>query len=160
MKAKFNGTHQNAINYSNKKELVNQMQLVAYKSGQFDRVVDARFYMGRSSQSSTVYCSVWIHGKGFYTSGKGSAGGYGYHKESAALAASLESAGVTLYGTPGGVRRWEYNTNGELTATEYAAATRADLRKQSDIGGVGETAMREALEAIARALGYRKFTIV
>ena len=160
MKAKFNGSHHSAINYSHQKELVNQMQLVAYQSGKFDTVVDARFYMGRSSQSSTVYCFVWIHGKGFYTSGRGSAGGYGYYKESAALAYALDSAGVTLYGSPGGVRRWAYDTNRELTAVEHAAATRADLRKQSDIGGVGETAMREALEAIARALGYRKFTIV
>jgi hypothetical protein len=53
--------------------------------------------------------------------GSGSAGGYGYHRPSAAAQEAIENAGFTL-------------------------ANRID--------GVGESAMREAVLAIAAALGY------
>jgi hypothetical protein len=63
----------------------------------FTTVIDARIYMGRSSQASTVYASVWIHTRnGVHMGGHGSAGGYGYHKESAALYDAFDSAGVTF----------------------------------------------------------------
>lgn len=49
--------------------------------------------------ASVVYCSVWIrqpgHGSPSFA-GHGSAGGYGYHKESAALEAAMHSAGIKL----------------------------------------------------------------
>jgi len=63
----------------------------------FSHPITVRWYMGRSSQASTVYCSVWIgaRGEGYYT-GRGQAGGYGYHKTSAAFAAAVRSAGITL----------------------------------------------------------------
>ena len=55
----------------------------------------------------------------------GRATGYGYHKASAALQAAFDSAGVgiTLAGAP------------------------------ASISGLGEAAMRDALEAVARAAG-------
>jgi len=127
----------NARNYSGEKELVNRLQLVVFRPSEkkgtddrhdqrFVRAIDARFWMGRSSQASTVYCSVWIYqqttGGGFdYHGGTGSAGGFGYHKESAALDEALRSAGVTL-STP--------------------------------IHGAGDHAMEAALRAVARAAGY------
>ena len=60
-------------------------------------VLDARFYMGRSNSAHTVYCSVWIRTKAGRTlTGRGQAGGYGYHKRSAALDAAIRSAGIDL----------------------------------------------------------------
>lgn len=68
-------------------------------------VVDARFWMSRRAGASVVYCSVWIRTRlgcadaptpPRWLSGRGSAGGYGYHKESAAFADALRSAGIEL----------------------------------------------------------------
>ena len=53
--------------------------------------------------------------------------GYGYHKESAAIAAAIESAGISL---------------------------------DTDISGVGDGAIKEALSAIANALGFERLLIV
>ena len=56
---------------------------------------EARFY----GSGQTVYCVIWIHGWHYHTEsarGYGKAGGYGYHKPSAALSAALKAAGVTL----------------------------------------------------------------
>jgi hypothetical protein len=104
----------NALNLQGDKELINRIRIIAtnprfreyatqsyYKAHpsrlaahRFITVCDARFFMGRSASASTVYCSAWIHGKdGSYYSGKGDAGGYGYHKESAALECALDAAG-------------------------------------------------------------------
>ena len=55
-------------------------------------VVTARFYY----PTSVAYCCVWIHGENKPGTGRGKAGGYGYHKESAALADALGDAGVIL----------------------------------------------------------------
>lgn len=88
--------------------------------------VDVRVYMGRSSSASAVYCSVWARSrKGaklvnvftdgkkpvrlsmdpaqtIHVSGRGSAGGYGYHKESAAIEDAFTSAGFSFEGHFGG----------------------------------------------------------
>ena len=84
-------------------------------------IVDLRIYEGRSRSASVVYALAWINALGEYGNGKGSAGGYGYDKYSAAAGEALESAGVTL---------------------------------SERIEGVGETAIRAALVAIAHAAGY------
>lgn len=98
-------------------------------------VVIARIY-----QPGTVaYCSLWINGAGRYGRGQGKAGGYGYHKPSAALADAISDAGVTLTGDVYG---------------------RAKTDKRCSISGVGDSAMTEACEAIARALtGKRRFIV-
>ncbi len=51
------------------------------------------------------YACVWISERkaGIYASGSGMAGGYGYHRSSAAAEAALRSAGVTLSDHIGGV---------------------------------------------------------
>jgi hypothetical protein len=136
----------NARNYSNEKELIDYFKVVAFRNGEFFEPIDCRCWMGRSNQASTVYASIWINDRknDRWYAGRGTAGGGGYHKQSAAIQEALTSAGVTLYGSAYPPR------NGQ---TE-------NLNKQAHIDGVGETAVRAALEAIARALGYRKFTIV
>lgn len=80
-------------------------------------LVDARIY-GTQARN---YACVWIKRDGAWTAGSGYAGGYGYHRPSAALEVALEKAGVTL---------------------------------SSQIGGVGDDAMKEALYAVAEAMGY------
>ena len=56
------------------------------------KIVDCRVYIGKSSSSTTVYCSVWVYGEKLYT-GLGKAGGGGYHKPSAAMYEALHNAG-------------------------------------------------------------------
>lgn len=94
----------NARNYGGEKELVHRLQAVAYDrtkqnydGSRFYTPLDARFWMGRSNNASVVYCSVWVRTKdGRHMSGKGTAGGYGYHKVSAAFDAAARSAEIQL----------------------------------------------------------------
>ena len=82
-------------------------------------IVTARIYY----PGTVAYCSLWVSGG----RGQGSAGGYGYHKPSAALADAIQDAGIVL---------------------------------DRSISGVGDSAMTEACEAIARALtGKRRFIV-
>lgn len=87
-------------------------------------IVKARYYWPGRDGASNCYCCVWVHGDKSHGHGGGKAGGYGYHKESAALQAASSDAGVYL---------------------------------SEDIGGRGDRAMTDALEAVARAVtGKRK----
>lgn len=139
MKAQFNNLEaRNAYNYGAEKELVNSFKLVTPNAnGELVTPVDVRVYMSRSRNASTVYCSLWVYGKesGVYIGGKGKAGGWGYHKASAAMADALRSAEITLWGD------------------QYGGPNQ-DYTKQASISGVGESAMRDAIVAIARAAGY------
>lgn len=138
MRAKFDGLHaSNARNYSGEKETINTLQVIGRVNGELRTVCTARFYMGRSRTASTVYCALWVDGPG-YCSGKGTAGGYGYHKQSAALADAIRSAGITL------------------TGANYAhMPEKLDFKKPAHIGGCGGGSMNTALKAIARAAGAR-----
>lgn len=137
MQAKITNPSRNARNYGGEKETVTTMQVIARnKRGELAVVTEARFYMGRSRSASNVYCSLWVHCGDVDVSGTGTAGGYGYHKESAALQSAITSAGIELYGDC-------YARDGEDQ----------DLEKRAYIGGVGSEAMRSALLAIARAAG-------
>ena len=116
----------NGKNYGGEKETVSTYKLVTVETdGNVDTElvvpVEARAYMGRSKDASVVYATVWVSGNGRYMSGSGRAGGWGYHKESAAIGAAIESAGITL---------------------------------SESIDGVGEGAIRAALNAIADVMGY------
>lgn len=91
-------------------------------------VASVRFY----GAGNTVYCvawfSLWRHGfpKAGETGsclGCGKAGGYGYHRVSAAMDEALEDAGFVL---------------------------------SESISGVGESAMKKALEAIALHVGIAR----
>lgn len=95
-----------------------------HRDDRMRQVIDARWYMGRSSQASTVYCSVWIRTRDGRTfTGHGSAGGYGYHKESAAFDEALTSAGVKL-------------------------------SDPHSVHGCGDGPIRDAMEAVMKAAGY------
>ncbi len=67
------------------------------------------------------YCCIWIQTETDYVSGSGYAGGYGYHKPSAAVANAIQAAGFVL---------------------------------SKDISGVGDSAIEEAIQAIAELHGY------
>jgi len=122
MKAQIIKSQENGRNYGSEKETIGTMSAVVNTREGMKEAVTVRFYMARRSDgASLVYCSIWIMGKGLYASGTGKAGGYGYHKRSAALQYALDSAGVTL---------------------------------SEPIDGRGDSSMRDALEAVCRALGY------
>ncbi len=140
----------NAKNYSQAKELVSRYLVIDKKTERV--IVDCRCYMGRSSSSSQVYASIWINSikplgddaEGFatYTSGHGIAGGYGYHKESAAIGEAISSSGFTLFGNVSGY------------------GDKPDFKKSCNIAGVGESAIKSALLAIAYACGSRDVIFV
>ena len=120
------------------KELVSAYSLVVrLPSGELREVITVSCYMGRSASASVVYAVLWVRCKdGEWTSGSGHAGGYGYHKESAAIASAISSAGI------------------ELKDLE-------NDRKDHwfDLGGTGESYYSQVFDAIARAAGYRGRTL-
>ena len=83
----------NAVNYKGQKELVKSYNVI---TDTLREIIMVRCYIGRSASASTVYASIWINSPGYHSSGKGKASGYGYHKESAAIAEAIESAGISL----------------------------------------------------------------
>lgn len=143
LKAKFTKTETNNARYEyDKKERIDSFTAVVTKGGEISTPVSVKCYMGRSSSASVVYCNIWIHGskaggKSVSLSGSGSAGGWGYHKVSAAVDEALRSAGVQLYGSL------------------YSRNEKPDMKKTASISGVGDSAIEAALVAICRALGYR-----
>lgn len=93
MKAKIKELVSNAVNYGVKKELIKTYNVV---SNALKELITVRCYMGRSANASVVYASIWVHGPEHFTSGTGKAGGYGYHKSSAAIGDAIKSAGIEL----------------------------------------------------------------
>jgi hypothetical protein len=145
-----------AMNHSCSKETTDSWTVYGMGAGPDPvELIDARCWMGRSRQASTVYASIWIHG-GDYRSGRGDAGGYGYHKSSAAMAAAISAAGIELYGSPytNLETRWNYDENRAYTPAEKAAITRRLAKKRCYFGGAGDDSTRGALLAIGRALTY------
>lgn len=148
MRATFTKEYENAINYAGKKPLISRHVLIDKKTER--EIVDCRTY----GAGVALYCSIWVQGikenkkpAGWVcgsTSGRGSAGGYGYHKESAAVGDAIRSAGILLTGSPYGLPS-NYDT---------PAQTRATLKKPAHIGGCGDESIRWALLAIAYAAGY------
>ena len=98
MNAKLTKTDvSNARNMGDKKETIKTMALITCKAGEFSEPITVRWYMSRSGDgASPVYCSLWVHHEPCYVSGRGKAGGYGYHKASAAFQDACDSAGIEL----------------------------------------------------------------
>ena len=113
------------------KGLINGIKVIDINTRQ--DIVDCRLYMSRSSAASTIYCNIWIR-RAPYGAASGKAGGYGYDKKSAAVGSALDNLGVKLYHDDG--------------------------IKPVSINGVGDTAIREALLAVAVALGYSADTLI
>lgn len=99
------------------------------------------YFNPRGTGMQPVRACVWlrpaVHGAD-WRSGKGSAGGCGYHKESQAIADAFTSAGVTLYGH-----------------AAPRADDKLDMKKVFYFGGTGESYYPAVFEATARALRYR-----
>lgn len=126
----------NARNLDQYKERVNTLKVIGTRNGTLQCIAEARFYMARRSDgASPVYCSLWVHGD-VGTSGHGKASGYGYHKESAALSEAIDSAGITLTGD-----QYDRDHSPEREA------------QPARIDGCGDSAMRDAMRAIAIAAG-------
>ena len=98
MKAQLTKTNvSNALNMGDKKETIKQMVLITHKAGEFKEPITVRWYMSRSGDgASPVYCALWVYCSPYYVSGRGKAGGYGYHKASAAFQDACDSAGIDL----------------------------------------------------------------
>ena len=144
LKAVFTKECNSAINHGGKLETVSQFILIDKKTER--QVVVARTYMGRGRSASQVKAAIWVTLSGKkkpdgweygHTSGAGCAGGYGYDKASTAIADAIESAGIELYGSA-------YLRHGE----------KVDFKNRVHFGGVGVTATRSALLAIAYAAGW------
>jgi hypothetical protein len=136
--ADFGGTNQDsARNLHGEKILADRYRLMAVADGErvqgepLAELAQLDIYTGRSRNASTVYASVWVKACDEWRSGRGSAGGYGYCKASAAAAEALQAAGV------------------RLTSTDAEGRER-----RSDIGGAGESAIFAALFAMGVAMGY------
>lgn len=152
IRATFTTENHNAVNHSGKLEVVSRYLVIDKKSECV--VVQLHLYMGRGAYASQVKAAVWItlakdkkpeawqYGN---VSGKGSAGGYGYDKQSAAAQDALTSAGVQLWGSP---------------YTNIQAGEKIDFKKRAYIGGVGESAIRSALMATAYAAGFKDCILV
>ena len=94
----------------------NGLKVVAFnpRTGTLSTPVVVRFLSGRSRGASVHYCNVFLSNDATHACGTGSAGGYGYHKDSAAMADALSRAGVR------GVA--ELSGRGWNACEEYAAA--------------------------------------
>ena len=93
MKATINELAANGKNYGHKKELIQTFNVI---TDTLKEIITARCYMGRSASASVVYASIWITAPDYHGSGTGKAGGYGYHKPSAAIGDAIASAGIEL----------------------------------------------------------------
>lgn len=89
----------------------------------FSEAIDLRIY-GTNAKN---YACIWINHADLHVSGGGNAGGYGYHRPSAAVSCAIRNAGIEL---------------------------------SQSISGVGDSAIRQALEAITKAITRKKFKIV
>lgn len=85
-------------------------------------IVELRLYGTGNSNTA----AIWINDTEIHTSGTGSAGGYGYHRPSAAAAEAITNAGFEL---------------------------------DNPIAGRGDSAIEEAVMAIAESLGYKNASI-
>lgn len=132
-----------------RKPIIQEWSIVTLHKRKLKTVVRAECRMSFSRNASTVYANLWVSGSK-ETSGHGRAGGYGYHKISAAIADAITCAGIELYGSP-------YADKGVVMrqATSSGKLEPEDLKKRCSIHGVGDRAVNDALMAIAEAAGYR-----
>lgn len=124
MKATIKNPQENGKHYGGNKEMISAYNVVTISKGEIKSPVIVRCYMGKSSRASVVYASVWCNGK-VWCAGHGSAGGYGYHKESAAVQAAFESAGFSFNHDFGGAG--EYEMKDAMKAAARAIGFRGKL---------------------------------
>jgi len=120
MKAKFifkDGI--NAKSHRRENNFMEQYTGFVLIDGELREIVTLRIY-GTNAKN---YACLWYNNIAEWASGSGSAGGYGYHRPSAAAQEAFDTAGVTL---------------------------------SECISGRGDSAIREAVEALAKAMFPRK----
>ena len=84
-----------ALNARDKQALIHQYTVLGIIDGEIRSLVEARIYMSASRNAERMTAILWVHGKN-YASGSGYAGGYGYHKPSAAVGNAIDAAGFEL----------------------------------------------------------------
>lgn len=84
-----------ALNARDKQSLIHQYTVLGIVDGEIRSLVEARVYMSASRRAERMTAILWVHGKN-YASGSGYAGGYGYHKSSAAVGNAIDAAGFEL----------------------------------------------------------------
>ena len=117
--------------------------LVATRKGELCEVITVRTYFNeKGSGMQPVRACVWIKpaADGNWHSGRGSASGCGYHKESAAIADACAAAGVQLFGEV-------YSRRIDTGPIDY--------KKRVDFGGTGSSGYETIFKTIAHAAGYR-----
>jgi hypothetical protein len=105
-------------------------------------VITVRTYFNaKGTGMQPVRACVWIRpttpGADWLT-GRGSAGGWGYHKESQAIADAVQNSGILLWGNP-----YKYSDD------------KPDFTKRCYFGGTGSSGYEDIFKAIARAMGYK-----
>lgn len=95
--------HYKGKNYGGEKETVTHKSVICIVDGKAIEPITYRAYMGRSKGAAVVYATIWAHSPECHRSGSGQAGGYGYHKESAAAYEAAMACGFSfdrsLHGT-------------------------------------------------------------
>lgn len=120
------------------------ISLVGTYNGQLKELICLRIYQGTGE---TVKASIWLQvafpGEHTWRTGRGSARGWGYCKDSAAVDEALTNAGIQLWGSP------------------YAGSRKVDYKKQASISGIGTSGIEAALLAVGKLIKPRgKFLIV
>ena len=111
----------NAKSHRKENHFQEEFCIIAQVAGKFHTPVTLRTYGTKSMNYACLWINDDLHH--IYCNGSGSAGGYGYHRTSAAAHYAINQAGIKL---------------------------------NQPIDGRGESAIKEALTAIAIKLGYRK----
>lgn len=88
------------INHRKDNHFCQQYTAVCFNSTNAYDAVTLRIY----ATESRTYCCIWVHGNcswdgctgEYWRNGSGYAGGYGYHRASAAVSEAIQNAGITL----------------------------------------------------------------
>lgn len=80
------------VNFRKENYFTRQFTGVTLEAGKIKEAVILRIY----STDSRCYACLWTYGNGIYKNGSAYAGGYGYHRGSAAAAYAIENAGYIL----------------------------------------------------------------
>lgn len=96
MHATFNTTYTGLnINYRKERKFAESYTAVVIEADRITEPVTLRIYR----TDNRCYACLWVNGSEIgWRSGSGWAGGYGYHKASAAAAEAFRAAGVVLEG--------------------------------------------------------------
>ena len=152
LKARFTTENDNGKNNGQKMETISTYKVIDKKTEH--EIILIRVYIGRSRNAETVKASVWIDGikenkrpsdwsQWGSISGHGSAGGWGYCKESTAVCDAFASAGVQFFGS----------------LSSYMDK-KPDMKKQVYFGGYGTSFIKTACLAVANAAGYNDVVFV